>query len=75
MHTAQGGAAVETQLCRCGDSRMSIGEGPGQARGAEALLSARGAPRPTLRGVVSPSELHVPQGGVELLLTPVLLLP
>ena len=45
MHTARGGAAVETQRSRGGDSRTLIvqGPGPGQARGAEASRR-RGAP-------------------------------
>ena len=61
MRTAQGGAAAETPRRPGGDSRMRIVQGPGQARVAKALLSARGArheargpaqrlgaPRPTL---------------------------
>ena len=48
MHTAQGGAAAETQRRSGGDSRMRIVQGPGQARSAEAQrrfvrLEARGA--------------------------------
>ena len=53
-------AFTHTGRRRGGDSRMCIAKGPGprQARGAEALLSARGArrrgsaPRPTLSGIV-----------------------
>ena len=53
MHTAQGGrpwrrAAAETSRRRDGESRMRIGKGLGQARGAEALLSDRGAKREAL---------------------------
>ena len=43
---SRGGAAAETRACIAGgDSRRRIAQGPGQARGSNALLSARGARR------------------------------
>ena len=45
MQTARGGTAAETQQRHGGDLHMRIVQGPGEARGAEALLSARGKAR------------------------------